>query len=110
MKIVKEKFKTDKNNKLYWGRVYFIADNREAKTKLIWVMSFERARRELFAETWRDDEIDRLVNKVVIAHHKSLGRKIFSTATRIVAFGINREEEAALTVYSREQEKRDQHG
>lgn len=110
MRIVKEKFKTDRNNKLYWGRVYFIADNREAKTKLIWAMSFERVRRQLLAEIWREDEVDRLVNKIVVFEHKNLGRKIFSAPTRIAAFGINPEEEAALRVYLQEQEKRDRCG
>lgn len=110
MRIVKEKFKTDRNNKLYWGRVYFIADNREAKTKLIWAMSFEWVRRQLLAETWREDEVDRLVNKVVVFQHKAMGRKIFTAATRIAAFGINRAEDAALTVYLQEQEKRDRPG
>ena len=110
MKIIKEKFKTDRDGLLYWGRVYFIADNREAKTKVLWAMSFERVRRQLLAETWREEEVDRLVNKVVVFQHKGLGRKIFAAATRIAAFGISREEEAALTVYLQEQEKRDQHG
>jgi len=50
MRIVKEKFKTDQNNKLYWGRVYFISDDRQYKTKLIWAMSFEWVRRQLLAE------------------------------------------------------------
>ncbi len=110
MKIFKEKFKTDQNNKLYWGRVYFIADNREAKTKLLWAMSFEWVRRELLAETWKDDDVDHLLNKKVVNKIKETKRKVFNSSLKLLAQGIDPKDEANLILYLQERDKMDRHG
>jgi 23S rRNA G2445 N2-methylase RlmL len=94
MKIVKEKFKTDHKNKLYWGRVYFISDNREWKTKIMWVMSFEWVRLQLFSEKWQDAQVDKLVNKVVVPKWKNAGRVIFN---RKVQFDVRVADEKEKT-------------
>ncbi|HOI97399.1 MAG: hypothetical protein WA103_02250 [Minisyncoccales bacterium] len=102
MKIIKEKFKTDKNNKLYWGRVYFISDDRQHKTKLIWATSFEWVRRQLLAETWKDGDVDRLVNKIVVRKWKDAGRAVFLRQTRLDFWGAGDEENEFLRRFTKE--------
>lgn len=110
MKTVKEKFKTDAKNRLYWGRVYFIADNREAKTKLFWAMSFEFVRRKLLSETWKDGDVESLLNKEVVYRAKGTKRKIFNFPVKFSVNGNNKEEDARLTLYLQERDKMDRCG
>lgn len=110
MKIIKEKFKTDAKNRLYWGRVYFISDNREWKTKLLWAMSFEFVRHELLAETWKDSDVDHILNKAVVNRQKETGREIFRQSVKQVAYGIGPEEKGQLLDYLRGRDLADRHG
>jgi len=110
MKIVKEKFKTDHNNKLYWGRVYFISDNREWKTKILWAMSFEWVRRQLQTERWSDREVDKLVNKTVVSRQKNEKRKIFKFPVKLLVCGVDAKDETNLTLYLQERDRIDRHG
>ncbi|MCU0653252.1 MAG: hypothetical protein MUD10_03250 [Candidatus Pacebacteria bacterium] len=89
MKIFKEKFKKNDRERFYWGRVYFISDNREHKTKVIWAMSFEWVRRQLLLETWKDEDVDKLVNKIVVRKWKETGRAVFSHQTQYDPWGVN---------------------
>ena len=109
MKITKEKFKTDVRNKLYWGRVYFKSDNLEYKTKVMWVMSYEWVRRELLMETWGDENVEKLVNKMV-NKYKTLKNSIFREKVRLGVYGINDQEMAELMKYIQERERMDRHG
>jgi hypothetical protein len=110
MKIVKEKFKTDRNNKLYWGRVYFISDDRERKTKLFWAMSFEYVRRRLLAETWKDEDVDHLLNKEVVNRVKETKRKVFNRPVKFSVNGIDQKEDTDLMVYLEKRDEIDRHG
>ncbi len=110
MKIVKEKFKTDRNNSLYWGRVYFIADNRGAKTKLLWAMSFEWVRRQLLAEAWKDEDVDHLLNKEVVNRVKETKRQIFNRPVKFFVCGLDQKDQVDLTRYLEERDKMDRHG
>jgi hypothetical protein len=110
MKIIKEKFKTDRDGLLYWGRVYFIADNREAKTKVLWAMSFEWVRRRLLAEAWKEDDVEHLLNKEVVNKIKQTKRKVFNSSVKLWPCGLDAEDEAALVLYLQEREKADRHG
>ncbi|MFA6375968.1 MAG: hypothetical protein WCX69_01025 [Candidatus Paceibacterota bacterium] len=110
MKIYKEKFKTDRNNKLYWGRVHFISDDRGAKTKLFWAMSFEYVRRQLLQETWKDEDVDHLLNKEVVNRVKETKRKIFNRPVKFSVNGIDQKEDTELMLYLEERDKIDRHG
>lgn len=110
MKIFKEKFKTDLKNKLYWGRVYFISDDRGRKTKLFWVMSFEFVRRHLLAESWKDEDVDHLMNKEVVNRTKETKRRVFNYPVKFSVHGIDQKEDAELTLYLQERDKIDRHG
>jgi hypothetical protein len=110
MKIIKEKFKTDRNNKLYWGRVYFIADDRAAKTKLFWAMSFEYVRRQLLAETWKDEDVDHLLNKEVVNRVKETKRKVFNRPVKFSVNGIDQKEDSELMLYLEGRDEIDRHG
>ncbi len=96
MKIFKEKFKKNDRERFYWSRVYFISDNKEWKTKILWAMSFEWVRRQLLAETWKDDDVDKLVNKIVIMKWKGMGRKVFSHKTQYDPWAANDAEKKFL--------------
>lgn len=96
MKIFKEKFKKNDRERFYWGRVYFVSDNKEWKTKILWAMSFEWVRRQLLAETWKDDDVDKLVNKVVVMKWKSAGRKVFSHKTQYDPWAVDDAEKKSL--------------
>lgn len=110
MKIVKEKFKTDRNNKLYWGRVYFISDDRERKTKLFWAMSFEYVRRQLLQETWKDEDVDHLLNKEVVNRVKETKRKVFNFPVKFFTHGIDQKDESDLITFLQERDRIDRHG
>jgi len=110
MKIIKEKFKTDLKNKLYWGRVYFIADDRGAKTKLFWAMTFEYVRRQLLSETWKDDDIDHLLNKEVVNRVKETKRRVFNYPVKFSVNGTTQKEDTDLMAYLQERDKIDRHG
>jgi|GEM_PF-631951 hypothetical protein len=110
MKIYKEKFKTDRNNKLYWGRVYFISDDRGAKTKVFWAMSFEFVRRLLLQETWTDEDVDHLLNKEVVNRVKETKRKVHNFPVKFEVRGNSPKEDAELTLYLQERDKIDRHG
>lgn len=101
MKIIKEKFKTDQNNKLYWGRVYFISDDRQYKTKLIWAMSFEWVRRQLLAEIRKDGDVDKLVNKIAVRKWKDTGRAVFLRQTQLDFWGAGDEENEFLRRFTK---------
>ena len=101
MRIVKEKFKTDQNNKLYWGRVYFISDDRQYKTKLIWAMSFEWVRRQLLAEIRKDGDVDKLVNKIAVRKWKDTGRAVFLRQTQVDFWGAVDEENKFLRPFTK---------
>ena len=110
MKIYKEKFKTDRNNKLYWGRVYFISDDRAAKTKVFWTMSFEYVRRQLLQETWKDEDVDHLLNCEVVNRVKETKRKVYNSPVKFITRGINPKEDAELVLYLQERDRMDRHG
>jgi hypothetical protein len=110
MKIFKEKFKTDRKNNLYWGRVYFISDDRMRKTKLFWTMSFEYVRRQLLAETWKDEDVDHLLNKEVVNRVKETKRKVFNFPVKFSVNGINQIEDSYLMEYLQERDKMDRCG
>ena len=110
MKIYKEKFKTDQKNRLYWGRVYFISDDRGAKTKLLWTMSFEWVRRQLLCETWKDSDVDHLLNVKIVNKIKEEKRKIFSFPIKFAMHGIDQEENSKLSQYLQERDRIDRHG
>ncbi len=101
MRIVKEKFKTDRDNLLYWGRVYFISDDRQHKTKLIWAMSFEWVRRQLLAEEWRSDDVDKLINKIAVRKWKDTGRAVFLRQTQFDFWGANDAENEFLRQFTK---------
>ena len=110
MKIVKEKFKTDRDSKIYWGRVYFISDNRGAKTKLLWAMSFEFVRRQLLAEKWNEAEVERLVNIAVVNKIKETKRQVFNFPVKFLARGIDQKDESKLILHLQEQDRKERHG
>jgi len=93
MKIIKEKFKFDKKFNFYWGRLYFISDSKEWKTRILWAASHEWVRRMVMLETWPDEEVDRLVNKTVIKWKKA-GNKVFRQDVHYDVNGTSQEEEA----------------
>lgn len=110
MRIVKEKFKTDKNNELYWGRVYFISDNRKWKTKIIWGASFEFVRRCLGIDGWKNEDVDKSFNKFIMPELKAV--KLSASLPKVLCrgFGTNTREKTALADYLREKEEADRHG
>ena len=110
MKIFKEKFKVDLKNKLYWGRVYFISDDRVRKTKLFWGMTFEYVRHQLLSETWKDDDVDRLLNKEVVNRIKETKRKIFNMPVKFSVNGIDQKEDTELMAYLEARDNIDRHG
>jgi len=110
MKIHKEKFKTDAKNGIYWGRVYFISDNREAKTKVFWIMSFEFVRSIMLQDSWSEADVDRLLNKEIVNSVKETKRKVYNSPVKFVVRGIDPQEEAELTLYLQERDKMDRHG
>ena len=87
MRTVKEKFKTDQNNKLPWGREYFISDDRHYKMKLIWALSFEWVRRQFLAVFWKDGVVYKLVNIIAVRTWKATGRPVFFRPTRLDFWG-----------------------
>lgn len=76
MKIVKEKFKFEPKFNFYWGRIYFISDNKEKKTKILWAATHEYLRKQFLTEAPSGKEIDSFVNKVV-QNWKRAGRSVF---------------------------------
>lgn len=110
MKIFKEKFKRDIKNQLYWGRVYFIADDRAAKTKYYWAMSYEYVQQQLLQETWKDDDVDHLLNKQVVNPIKETKRKIFNSPVKFFVLGIGEKENSDLARYLQERDNIDRHG
>lgn len=110
MKIFKEKLKVDLKSRLYWGRVYFISDDRERKTKLFWAMSFEYVRRRLLAETWKDEDVDHLLNKEVVNRVKETKRKVFNRPVKFSVNGIDQKEDTDLMVYLEKRDEIDRHG
>jgi len=110
MKIVKEKFKKNIKDRFYWARVYFISDNREHKTKVIWAASFEWVRRQLLAETWSDADVEKLVNKIIVQKWKNAGRAVFNHKTQYDPWGINDEENAFLRKFAQERSEADRCG
>lgn len=110
MKIFKEKFKKKDRERFYWGRVYFISDNKEWKTKIIWAMSFEWVRRQLQAEIWKDDDVDKLVNKIVVAKWKNAGRKVFSHKTQHDPWAVSETENKLLQDFIIERSRADEGG
>jgi len=110
MKIIKERFKTDRNNKLYWGRVYFISDDRGAKTKLYWAMSYEYVRHQLLAEAWKDEDVEHLLNKEVVNRVKETKRKIFNRPVKFSVNGIDQKEDSELMLYLEARDEIDRHG
>ncbi len=107
MKIFKEKFKKNERERFYWGRVYFISDTREFKTKILWAMSFEWVRRQLLAEAWKDEDVDKLVNKIVVTKWKDAGRKVFSHQTQYDPWAADEKESAALMKFIIERSRAD---
>lgn len=94
MKIIKEKFKFEQKTGFYWGRIYFISDNKEWKTRILWAASREWVRRKVMLEIWPEEEVERLVNKFVIKW-KKVGNKIFRQNVHYDVNGVTLEEEAA---------------
>ncbi len=110
MKIVKEKFKTDNKGKFYWGRVYFISDNREWKTKIIWAASFEWVRRQLAQERWLPADVEKLLNKIVVQKWKNAGRAVFSHQTQYDPWATDEKEKSILLEFIRQRSEADRHG
>jgi len=110
MKIVKEKFKKNDRERFYWGRVYFISDTREWKTKIIWAMSFEWVRQQLHLESWKDEDVDKLVNKIVVQKWKNAGRAVFSHQTQYDPWGTNDAENNSLRAFIIERSEADRCG
>jgi hypothetical protein len=90
--------------------VYFISDDRGAKTKLFWAMSFEFVRRQLLVEKWSEEDVDHLVNKKIVMRQKDEKRKTFNFPVKFRACGINDEEQAKLDLYLQERDRDDRHG
>jgi hypothetical protein len=92
MKIIKEKFKFEQKIGFYWGRIYFISDSKEWKTRILWAASREWVRRKVRLETWPDEEVERLVNKFVIKW-KKVGNKAFRQDVHYDVNGTSPQEE-----------------
>lgn len=93
MKIIKEKFKFERRLNYYWGRIYFISDNKEWKTRILWAASREWVRRKVMLEAWPDEEVERLVNRFVIKWKKE-GKKVLRQDVHYDVNGTSPEEEA----------------
>jgi protein-tyrosine phosphatase len=65
MKIIKENFKDYKRRNWYWGRVYFISDNREHKARVLWGATLEFVQNDIEKEAIDKKDVERFVNRVV---------------------------------------------
>jgi hypothetical protein len=95
MKIIKEKFKKDARTGFYWGRVYFISDNRDRKARILWGFSLEFARKKLEKDIIDKDDIEHIINAVV-NKWKAVGNSVFKPSFHYDAFASGAEEKQAL--------------
>ncbi len=110
MRIIKEKFKTDKNSGLYWGRVYFISDNRKWKTKIIWAASFGFVHRCFGADDWSNEDVGKVFNKFIMPDLKSVKLDASLPKTICRSFADLPAEKTALADYLRQREEADRPG
>jgi len=73
-------------------------------------MSFEWTRRQLQEETWQEEEVGKLVNKIIVAKWKNVGRAVFSHKTQYDPWAINEQETAALKEFIIERSRADSGG
>lgn len=104
MKIIKEKFKEDKRRDCYWGRIYFISDNREYKARLLWAATREFVLNSLAKETIEKGDVDRFVNGVV-NKWKVLKKGVFFPNPRFDVYAASPEDEDKLSQLLRDNDK-----
>ena len=104
MKIVKERFKFETKFNLYWGRIYFISDDKRWKTKILWAATREYLREILLTEKPNEDELDKFANKIV-QKWKTVKRGVFVRGLHYDIHGISPAEEAAALRFFKENPK-----
>lgn len=73
-------------------------------------MSFEWVRRQLRLESWKDGDVDKLVNKIVVQKWKNAGRAVFSHQTQYDPWGIDDSENNFLRKFIIERSEADRCG
>lgn len=104
MKIVKEKFKYEAKSNFYWGRIYFISDNKEKKMKILWAATYEFLRKQFLTETPSEKEIDLFANKVVQTW-KRKQRSVFKRELEYDIYAASPEEGGKVALWLKENPK-----
>jgi hypothetical protein len=104
MKIIKEKFKKDAHSGFYWGRVYFISDNRGRKARVLWGFTAEFAQKKLGKSEINNDDIDHIINAIV-NKWKGAQNSVFLPSFHYDAYAANAQEKQALLEYLRSNDK-----
>jgi hypothetical protein len=61
-------------------------------------------------ETWKDEDIEKIVNKTIVAKWKKAGRAVFNHQTQYDPWGIDDKENAALMKFIIERSEADKCG
>jgi hypothetical protein len=104
MKIIKEKFKEDRRRACYWGRVYFISDNRDRKARLLWGATRDFIKNNAAKDVLDKNDVERFVNTVV-NKWKVLKNAVYFPNPRFDVYAATPEEEQALLALLRENDK-----
>jgi len=104
MKIIKENFKEDKRRDCYWGRIYFISDNREYRVRILWGATAEYIKNNLGKEIIDKNDVEHFVNTVV-NKWKEKKNAVFLPNPRFDVYAATPEEENALLALLRENDK-----
>ena len=95
MKIIKEKYKFDGKLNIYWGRIYFISDNKEWKSRVLWYATYEYLRQRLRIEKMNDRELDHFAN-IVVNKWKKLKNGIFRKEAYYDVYKLDAEADGGL--------------
>ena len=104
MKIIKENLKEDKRRNWYWGRIYFIADNRAHKSRVLWGATAGYIQNNLGKEKIDKNDAERFVNTVV-NRWKEKKNAVFLPNPRFDVYAATPEEENGLLAFLRENDK-----
>jgi hypothetical protein len=104
MKIIKENFKEDKRRNWYWGRIYFISDNRYRRSRVLWGVTLESAQKKLDRGLVDRSDVERVINSIV-DRWKTEKNAVFFPVVRYDAYATDPKEKDELLAFLRENDK-----